>query len=282
MPIRDHIEMGYSGTNGDPDFQDLINKLNNVPYYNDLFYLAYGDTIITEQKMQLAMAQFIRSIQSFDSPYDIGRAQVDNDTVPFPNFNQQQNNGKSLFITPAIFNNDGLRIGGGFGCANCHTPPEFDIIPDSKSNGVVFTPGSTMPNGGVDTIVFKSPSLRDVVNANGEVNGRLMHTANFVSLTNVLNHYDRINLFPQVPGIADAIDERLLPNGNPQDLNMTNQERNRVIAFLGTLTGTDVYTNEKWSDPFDDNGNLEILNSPFTTSIAVSYTHLTLPTIYSV
>ena len=123
-----------------------------------------------------------------------------------------------------------------------------------------------MPNGGVDTVVFKSPSLRDVVDQNGEVNGRLMHTANFVNLTNVLNHYDRINLFPQVPGIADAIDDRLLPNGNPQDLNMTNQERNRVIAFLRTLTGSDVYTNEQWSDPFDENGNLEILNSPIVTS----------------
>ncbi len=266
MPIMDHVEMGYSGTNGDPDFQDLLDKLDGVPYYNDLFYLAFGDTLITEQKMQFALSQFIRSIQSFDAPYDVGRAQVDHDSLPFPNFNQQQNNGKSLFITPPVFNNNGLRISGGFGCASCHRPPEFDIDPNSKSNGVVFTPGNTMPNGGVDTIVFKSPSLRDIVNADGEVNGRLMHTANFVNLTNVLNHYDRINLFPQVQGVAQAIDDRLIPNGNPQDLDMTNQERNRVISFLETLTGTDVYTNEKWSDPFDNNGNLEILNSPLVTS----------------
>ncbi len=266
MPIMDHVEMGFSGTNGDPDIQDLINKLDTVSYYNDLFFLSFGDTIITEQKIQLALSQFIRSIQSFDSPYDVGRAQVAHDSIPFPNYTAQQNNGKSLFLEPAIFNNNGLRIGGGFGCANCHRPPEFDIVPDSKSNGVVFTPGSTNPNGGVDTVVFKSPSLRDVVDQNGNVNGRLMHTANFVSLTNVLNHYDRINLFPQVQGLADAIDERLLPNGRPQDLDMSNQERNQVIRFLETLTGTDVYTNEKWSDPFDENGNLDILNSPLLTS----------------
>ena len=266
MPIMDHVEMGYSGTNGDPDFQDLLEKLADVSYYNDLFHLAYGDTIITQQRIQLALSQFIRSIQSFDAPYDVGRAQVAHDTLRFPNFNQQQNDGKDLFISPAIFNNDGVRIGGGLGCANCHRPPEFDIVPDSKSNGVVFTPGSTRPTGGVDTVVFKSPSLRDVVDENGRVNGPLMHTANFINLTNVLNHYDRINLFPQVQGIADVIDERLLPNGNPQDLRMTNQERNRVITFLGTLTGSDVYTNEKWSDPFDENGNLEIINSPVVTS----------------
>ena len=123
MPIMDHVEMGYSGTNGDPVFEVLLDKLNAVDYYSDLFYLAFEDTIITESKIQLALAQFIRSIQSFDSPYDIGRAQVDNDLSPFPNFNNQQNLGKELFITPAVFNNNGLRIDGGFGCANCHTPP---------------------------------------------------------------------------------------------------------------------------------------------------------------
>ncbi len=266
MPIQDHVEMGYSGTNGDQNFNDLIEKLDAISYYNDLFHLAYGDTIITEDRIQKAIAQFVRSIQSFDSPYDAGRAEVDHDSLPFPNYNNQQNNGKSLFNTPAIFNNNGLRVGGGFGCANCHRPPEFDIAPDSKSNGVVFTPGSTNPNGGVDTVVFRSPTLRDIVNQDREVNGQLMHTANFISLTNVMNHYDRINLFPQVQGLADAIDDRLLPNGNPQDLNMTNQERNQVIRFLETLTGVDVYTNEKWSDPFDENGNLEIINSTFTSN----------------
>ena len=266
MPIMDHVEMGYSGTNGDPEISTLLEKLSAVRYYNDLFYLAYGDTIITEQRMQLALAQFIRSIQSFDSPYDEGRAQVDHDSLPFPNYNAQQNSGKELFLTPPEFNNRGLRVGGGLGCASCHRPPEFDIVPDSKSNGVIFTPGNTNPNGEVDSIVFRSPTLRDVVNQDGEVNGQLMHTGNFITLTNVLNHYDRINLFPQVRGIEDIIDERLLPNGQPQDLDMTVQERNQTIRFLETLTGTDVYTNEKWSDPFDENGNLDIVNSPLTTA----------------
>ena len=70
MPIMDHVEMGYSGTNGDPDFNQLIEKLDTVSYYDDLFRLAFGDEEITESRMQIALAQFIRSIQSFDSPYD--------------------------------------------------------------------------------------------------------------------------------------------------------------------------------------------------------------------
>ena len=266
MPIQDHVEMGYSGSQGDPNFDDLIDKLQQIEYYEDLFYLAYGDTAITEERMQLALSQFIRSMQSFDSAFDEGRAQVANDTMNFPNFTPAQNTGKTLFLEDPVFDNRGSRIGGGLGCGSCHRAPEFDIDPDSKSNGVIFTPGNTMPNGVVDSIVFRSPSLRDVVNADGEVNGKLMHTANFDNLTMVLNHYDRINVFPQVNGLEQTIDARLLPNGNPQDLNMTNQERNRVIAFLGTLTGSNIYTDEKWSNPFDDNGNLEILNSPLSTT----------------
>ncbi len=266
MPIQDHVEMGYSGTNGDQDINNLIDKLDSISYYNDLFHLAFGDTIITEDRMQESLAQFIRSIQSFDSPYDTGRGQVTGDSLDFPNFSNSQNAGKLLFITPPELDANSSRTGGGFGCAHCHRPPEFDINPNTKSNGVVFTPGSTNANGGVDTIVFRSPSLRDIVNESGQVNGLLMHTGNFNNLGQVLNHYNRINLFNNVPGISEAIDSNLVPNGRPRNLNMTNQERNRVIDFLGTLTGSDIYTNEKWSDPFGEDGSLTILNSTFTST----------------
>ena len=65
MPIKDHGEMGYSGENGDPDFSALIAKLSAIGYYKELFNFVYGSEEITEYKMQLALAQFIRSIQSF-------------------------------------------------------------------------------------------------------------------------------------------------------------------------------------------------------------------------
>lgn len=261
MPIRDHIEMGYSGTEGDPTFQDLLDKLDTVSYYNDLFYLAYGDTTITELKMQKALAQFIRSIQSFDSPYDEGRSQVGNDLQPFQNYSNQENLGKTLFMTQPVFDNTGTRTSGGFGCASCHRPPEFDIDPNTKSNGILFTAMNTTAAGGIDTVVFRSPSIRDLVNPDGELNGRLMHTGNFINLNQILNHYDGINLFPKAPGVGVVIDERLVPNGNPQNLNMTRQERTQIVSFLETLTGKDLYTNSKWSSPFDENGSLTVLNS---------------------
>jgi cytochrome c peroxidase len=92
MPIKDHIEMGYSGTMGDQNFSDLLNKMNLIPYYHELFTLAFGDPSITEDRMKKAIAQFLRSIQSFDSKYDAGRNVVASDNVPFPNFSTSENN----------------------------------------------------------------------------------------------------------------------------------------------------------------------------------------------
>jgi len=39
------------------------------------------------------------------------------------------------------------------------------------------------------------------------------------------------------------------PNGFGQRLNLNAQEVNPVIAFLKTLTGSNVYADVKWSDP---------------------------------
>ncbi|RMF00183.1 MAG: cytochrome-c peroxidase, partial [Bacteroidetes bacterium] len=137
MPIQDHAEMGFSGENGDPSLEDLLDRLKEIDYYQELFTYAFGDAVITETRLQSALAQFIRSIQSFDSKFDQGMAQVRRMSEDFPNFSAEENLGKELFLTPPQFNNNGLRIGGGFGCQGCHRAPEFDIDPASGNNGVI-------------------------------------------------------------------------------------------------------------------------------------------------
>lgn len=67
MPIKDHGEMGFSGTNGDAAFSALLSKLSSIGYYKDLFKFVYGSEEITEAKIQSALGQFIKSIQAFDS-----------------------------------------------------------------------------------------------------------------------------------------------------------------------------------------------------------------------
>lgn len=242
QPIRNHIEMGYSGLNGDAAFSDLISKLSAINYYKELFQFVYGSEIITEEKIQLALAQFVRSIQSFDSKYDIGRAQANGDNVSFSNFTATENKGKTIFMTPPVFDATGTRISGGFGCAGCHNAPEFDIDPNTKNNGIVGSIG----NSTIDITNTRAPSLRDLVKSDGNSNGPFMHTGNIPTLQAVIDHYSVMNLT-----IGNTnLDPRLTPNGFGQKLNISIQEKNSIIAFLRTLSGNGVYIDSKWSNPF--------------------------------
>jgi cytochrome c peroxidase len=242
-PIQDHAEMGFSGQNGRQNINDLIIKLSAINYYQELFKFVYGTPTITEQKMQDCLASFVRSIQSYDSKFDLGRANAPNNENPFTNFTTQENLGKQLFIQPPQFDNLGNRIGGGIGCQGCHRAPEFDIDPNSKNNGMIK---NLVVGGSVELAITKSPSLRDAVNATGGSNGPFMHSGVHASLQAVIGHYNNVN---QVPA-NNNLDARLSPKGTGQNLNMTPAEISAVVAFIKTLSGTNVYKDTKWSSPF--------------------------------
>lgn len=243
-PIQDHAEMGFSGQNGRPNLAALLTKLGSIPYYQELFTLAYGSSAVTEPRMQQALAAFIRSIQSFDSKYDLGRAQVGNDGAPFPNFTAQENLGKQLFLTPPVFDGTGTRISGGAGCQACHQAPEFDIDPNSRNNGIIRPLSQA---AGQELFITRAPTLRDAVNASGGSNGPFMHSGVLTTLQNAVGHYNNI---AALPGNTN-LDPRLVPGGNGQKLNLTGAEMSALVAFLQTLSGKDVYTNEKWGSPFN-------------------------------
>jgi cytochrome c peroxidase len=252
QPIQDHVEMGFSGTNGDPNFNDLITKLSAIEYYETLFEFAYGNTTINEDKIQRALAQFVRSIQSFDSKFDIGLSEQPNFNAPFSNFTPQENLGKQLFLASPP--------NGGAGCASCHAPPEFDIDPNTLNNGIIGVIESTTE---IDLINTRSPSLRDLVNPDGSLNGPLMHDGSMTSLLEVINHYNNI---PNNSANTN-LDNRLQRPGNQtQQLNLTTNEKNALVDFLKTLTGSAIYTNEIWSDPFDDQGNISIVGDQLSSN----------------
>jgi cytochrome c peroxidase len=249
QPIQDHAEMGYSGMDGDPDINDLLAKLNALDYYQELSAWAYNQSdskkTLSENDLQECLGAFIRSIQSFDSKYDEGRRQLANNqnNAPLPNFSSDENAGLQLFSAPPIFDNTGNRIAGGLGCGGCHRAPEFDIDPNTRNNGFV---GSIDNPTVLDLGNTRSPSIRDLVNPQGHLNGPLMHTGSITSLETLIGHYNRILVRPG----NNQIDPRLTPGGFPQQLNVTPTEKQQFISFLETLTGKAVYTEAKWSNPF--------------------------------
>ncbi|MEO1306186.1 MAG: cytochrome c peroxidase [Pseudomonadota bacterium] len=242
QPIQDHNEMGFSGQNGRPDLDTLIAQMEATEYYEELFRFVYLDPDITEARIQEALAQFTKSIQSFDSRYDIGRAQVNNNNASFPNFTADENAGKMIYMQAP--NN------GGAGCQGCHRAPEFDIRPGSDHNGVFRVAGS---NTEFDLTNTRSPSLRDMVGPGGSSNGPFMHDGSLATIRAVIDHYDAVQEPTSEPPLSEwraTIDNRLFPGGNPQRLNLTETEKNQLEAFLLTLTGTSIYTDPKLSDPF--------------------------------
>lgn len=72
-----------------------------------------------------------------------------------------------------------------------------------------------------------------------------MHIGISENFMTVLTHYDEI-----ITTDNTNIDARLTPGGNPQQLNLTTQERDDIFAFVKTLAGNNIYSDSKWSDPF--------------------------------
>jgi len=246
QPIKGHDEHGFSGLDGRPDFDDLIAKLERIPYYEELFRLAFLSPAITEEKIQLALAQFVRSIQSFDSKYDAGRAQVDNKTDDFPNFTLDENAGKRLFETDA-----GV---GGVNCFLCHSSPEFAIHRADAGRGHNGIAGVAGDPSSFEFTNIRAPALRDIVGPDGQLNGPLMHNGSITSLRQLIDHYNLIPVpqgEPERTNFLATLDVILVPpGGTPQDFELTDTEKDHLAAFLRTLTGSAVYVDRRWSNPF--------------------------------
>ncbi len=232
-PIQDATEMGFDATHG--GLSALVTKMQALPYYPELFQWAFGDTAITETRIQNALAQFQRSMisansqwdrayavvyasnGSVNSPQNLGRSLAGNNIPVADRFTAAEERGRALFIQGP--NN------GGKGCAGCHQPPTFALDPNSRSNGLDLN----------ETVIFKSPSLKNVA-----LSGRFMHDGRFSTLEQVLAHY--------ASGIqAGTARDNRLPVGG---IAMTTQEQADIVAFLKTLTDTTLNADTRFGSPF--------------------------------
>ncbi len=90
-----------------------------------------------------------------------------------------------------------------------------------------------------------------------------MHDGSMTSLLEVIDHYNNI---PNNSANTN-LDNRLQRPGNQtQQLNLTTNDKNALVDFLKTLTGSAIYTNEIWSDPFDDQGNISIVGDQLSSN----------------
>lgn len=79
MPFQDPVEMGMT-------LHQVVQTVKDQPYASTLFEGAFGDETVNTNRISKAIAQFIRSLVSFNSKYDEGRSLVNSPLTDFPNF----------------------------------------------------------------------------------------------------------------------------------------------------------------------------------------------------
>lgn len=227
QPIQDAVEMGFDAAHG--GFAAVTERLAALPYYPPLARLAFGDTVLTEERVQRALAQYVRSIVSVNSRWDAAIALVPQGGAPQPDFlaplagfTAEELRGRDLFFRP--------KPNGGLGCQGCHVAPSFSLADNSASNGL---------DAG-ETRIFRSPSLKNLA-----LSHRYMHDGRFATIEEVVDFYDS--------GIQDgpALDARLRdPGGGPQRLSLSAADKAALAAFLRTLTDNVVIADPRFSNPF--------------------------------
>jgi len=238
QPFQDPVEMGMT-------LDTLIEAVATQTFYAPLFDAAFGDSDITSERISRALAQFVRSMVSYRSKYDEGRALVASRSDDFPNFTDEENLGKALFVNPPTMGGMG-GMGGmgdgttGAGCFACHQG-EAMIAAAANNNGLDADSSADPGYGEVtgdsgDMGTFKVPSLRNVA-----VRAIFMHDGRFASLSEVLDHYsDSVQPHPNLG----------MPL-NMHDIDLSSDEKAALIAFLETLTDDEMMADPKFSDPFE-------------------------------
>lgn len=224
MPIEHPIEM-------EMDLNDLEVKLAGLDYYPSLFEDAFGDTSITQDRISLALAQFMRSIYSIDSKFDEG--QVSN----FANFTPQELQGKDLFFADSRTN-----------CNNCHqTYYFFDASAHNNGSESDYSADEGLGGftGDPDHIgLFKTPTLRNI-----EYTAPYFHDGRFATLEEVINFYN--TGIQGHPNLDDRLTTNNQVGGPPKQMNLSPTEVDALVAFLKTLSEPALLTKERWSDPFE-------------------------------
>jgi cytochrome c peroxidase len=227
-PIQDPLEM-------DESLDDVVAKLEADKRYRDQFIRAFGDELITPQRIALAMEQFMHTIVSNRSKYDRflrGEVQLTAD----------EERGRFLFFTEF---NPFFPAQSGADCAHCHGGDNFEN--DMYMNNGLDDPSGMMLDRGREMVTmnpndrgkFKVMSLRNI-----EVTPPYMHDGRFRTLEEVVDHYDH-GLHPS-PTLDPALDYTRVSGG----LQLTPSDKVALVAFLRTLTDHAMLTDTTFADPF--------------------------------
>jgi len=224
IAIEDNIEMGMT-------MDALADKLTQENYYRILFQKAYGSSEVTPDRITESLQEFLNAFVSNNSKFDRGLEAHFAPEVQFTNFTQQENLGKNLFVIH---------------CSNCHDSRMAGVLVATANNGldVTYTDQGrgAITNNVSDNGVFKVPMLRNVA-----LTAPYMHDGRFATLEEVVEHYN--SGIQEHPNLHFAL--RDFQTLAPKRLNLSDSEKQALVAFLRTLTDTQFAEDVRFSNPFD-------------------------------
>jgi cytochrome c peroxidase len=218
------------------NYAELEEKLNNCDDYQQLFQAAFSlnDKRITKEHVQVALAAYVSTLTSFDSPFD---KMIRGEREAEPSVAA----GYNLFMGKAQ-------------CGTCHFPPTFaglrpPFYDESESEvlGVTATANFDHPvldkdNGRIasgrpkDRVEYLQHSFKTVSVRNIEKTAPYFHNGAFATLEEVVQFYNRGG----GAGLGLEVPHQTLP---ADSLGLTPTEINQLISFLNSLTSLEGLTN---------------------------------------
>jgi cytochrome c peroxidase len=215
-PVKDHQEMFNA-------WPEVIQRLRERPGYEQQFQDAFGSMAMDSLHVVFALAQFERTLISFNSPVDRFHYGCDSSALT-----ATEQRGSDLFFGEAH-------------CADCHELPNFQdhsvinigLDRISLDRGLGGRTGLARHMG-----QFKTPTLRNIA-----VTAPYMHDGRFATLEEVVEFYaDAVHL--EIPNFDDHMHAWKM--GAVQ---LDAQERRDLVAFLNALTDTSFLSNPSFSAP---------------------------------
>jgi cytochrome c peroxidase len=199
-PIASNREMNL-------DVETMINRLQGIQGYRELFASAYPGEPISAQTVGKALANFQRSVISGEAPFDRWIA-------------GDQRALKADAVRGFVLFNGKAR------CSTCHTGWRFtdDGFYDIGVAGDDIGRGRILPAIALARNAFKTPTLRNV-----GARAPYLHNGSATTLDEVIDLYDRGGLAHR-PSLSPEI----------KALGLTPGEKKDLVAFLLTLTSQDV------------------------------------------
>jgi len=224
IPIQDDLEMNET-------MENVVEKLEQDTLYKHQFFRAFGSEDISSHRIGLALEQFMNSIVSYRSKYDLfleGEA----------TFTEKEELGMELFFEEY---NPYFPETSGADCGHCHGGKNFSSQ-EYMNNGLdsIYNDNGRYDVTGLesDRGAMKVTTLRNI-----ELTAPYMHDGRFKTLEEVIDHYNeglRYNASLD-PALAMTMGTGLMLN---------NTDKDALIAFLRTLTDSILIQDSRYASPF--------------------------------